>query len=293
MIEPAVVAAAGMVGGGILAVSARDGRVVAIGLLIAMVAAPLVAAPLPESLSVAARIIGAVLAAYLLWASARGSLTNSAGSTIGLVGETAIAAAAVAIGLSVTMVDPLPGPTVAQAAGLALIVLAVVPLVGRDVMRVGVGVTLLVLGCSLLTAAWLGQTPPLAHLAIATLLLGITGASGVAIGRQPLRDAAATDAKPARKAAASGIESTGGPARAGNLAAAGRSRVAAASDAVGTVRARTTRFRDRSKSPSEQASVWAQTDEGELEAVPPETPPAAAPPVPPTRLVRPSDRTKP
>jgi hypothetical protein len=289
MIEPAVVAAVGVVGGGILAVSARDGRVVAIGLLIAMVAAPLVAAPLPESLSVGARILGAVLAAYLLWAPARGSRTNSAGSTIGLAAETAIAAAAVAIGLSVTMVDPLPGPTVAQAAGLALIVLAVVPLAGRDVRRLGTGVTLLVLAASLLTAAWLGSTPPLAHLAIATLLVGIAGASSVAIGRQPFLDVDTTDAKSAALAAASGIESTGGPARAGSLAAAGGSRVAAASEAIGTVRARTTRFRDRSKSPSEQTSAWAQTEQGELDAVPPETPS----PLPATRPVRPSNRSQP
>lgn len=274
MIEPAI-AAAGVVGGGILAVSARDGRVVAIGLLIAMVAAPLVAAPLPESLSVAARIIGAVLAAYLLWASARGSGTNGAGSPIGWAAETAVAAAAFAIGLSVTMVDPLPGPTVAQAAGLALIVLAIVPLAGRDVRRLGAGVTLVVLAASLLTAAWLGPTPPLAHLAIAVLLAGIAGASSVAIGRQPLLDVAAPDTTLI------------------GMAVAGGSMAHPTSEATGTVRARTTRPRERAKSRSDQTSVWAPTEQGDLDAPPPETLPAVAPTMPATRLVGPGKRSKP
>ncbi|HEY5487810.1 MAG TPA: hypothetical protein VIK06_09195 [Candidatus Limnocylindrales bacterium] len=185
MIEPSVIAAAGVVAGSIVAVGTRDGRAVALGLLVAMVAAPLVASPLPDSLAAAAGILGAVLAAYLLWASARVNRSSGAGSGIGWVAETAAAAAAFAIGLNVSLVTPLPGPIVAQAAGMALIVLAVVPIMGRDVMRLGAGVILLVLGVSLLTAAWLGPMAPLTRLAIAALLVGVAGAASVAIAVQP------------------------------------------------------------------------------------------------------------
>jgi len=273
MIEPAVVAAFGVVAGAILSVSARDGRVVAIGLLVAMVAAPLVASPLPESLSVAARIVGAVLAAYLVWASAGGTHFRSPGSAVGLAAETALAAAAFAIGLSVSMVDPLPGPAVAQASGLALIVLSVVPLIGRDALRLGVGITLLVVGCSLLTAAWLGATPPLAHLSVAALLVGIAGASSLTIGRQPL-----VAAERSAKAAAAV------PAGAGKVA--------------GTLRSRPSHPRERSNGPAGQTSVWDQMEEGKLDIVPVETPSDGVPSVPAaperrTRLGRLSRSTKP
>jgi hypothetical protein len=78
-------------------------------------------------------------------------------------------------------VDPLAGPVEAQAAGLSLIALAIVPLAGRDVFRMGVGVTLLTLGSSLLVGAWSGPTPPLEQLAMAALLVGIAGATSLLI----------------------------------------------------------------------------------------------------------------
>jgi hypothetical protein len=242
MIEPAAVAAAGAVAGAVVSVSARDGRVVAIGLLVAMAAAHLVASPLPESLSVAARIVGAVLAAYLVWSSARGVHRESAGSALGLAAETAVAAAAFAVGLSVSMVNPLPGPAVAQAAGLALIVLAVVPLLGRDPLRLGVGVAILVLGCSLLTAAWLGATPPLAHFAVAALLVGIVAIASMTIALQPSLGSEGSELVPA-------------PVTAGAPAASGM------------LRSRPSRPRERAKSQSVQASVWTQAEQSEPDAV--------------------------
>ena len=282
MIEPAVVASLGVVAGGIVAVSARDGRVVAIGLLVAMVAAPLVASPLPESLSVAARIVGAVLAAYLLWASARDSRNRSAGSAIGWAAEGAIATAAFTVGLSVSVVEPLPGPAVAQAGGVALIVLAMVPLVGRDVLRLGVGVTLLVLGCSLLTSAWLGSTPPLAHMAIAVLLVGIVGSASVLAGTKAKAAGIA-----AGRAAATGIESHASAP--GSFASGTRA-------AAATVRARASRSRERSKGASDQTSVWAQSEEATADTVSAEASPAVAsawPAAPVGRHARPGRPTRP
>ena len=181
MIDTAVLAAVAVVVGGVVAVAPRDGRIVILGLMLAAVAASVVASPLPSSLAVTARILGALLAAYLLWATAGSGWVNSAGSAIGPISEGAAAVAAFVVGLMIRPVDPLAGPVVAQAAGLALIALAVAPLTGRDVFRLGVGVTLLTLGCSLMITAWSGPTPPLEQLAMAALLIGIAGATNLLI----------------------------------------------------------------------------------------------------------------
>jgi hypothetical protein len=190
VLDAAVFAAVAVVLGGVAAVTARDGRIVVLGLMLAAVAASLVASPLPSSLAVTARILGAMLAAYLLWAAAGSGAVDSAGSATGLMAEAAVAAAAFAIGLTVTPVDPLAGPAEAQAAGLSLIALAVVPLAGRDVFRMGVGVTLLTLGSSLVVGAWSGPTPPLEQLAMAALLVGIAGATSLLIPSAEAVDAA-------------------------------------------------------------------------------------------------------
>lgn len=181
MLDAAVFAAVAVVVGGVVAVTARDGRIVVLGLMLASVTASLVASPLPGSLAVTARILGAMLAAYVLWAAAGSGSVDSAGSAIGPVAEGAVAAAAFAIGLAIAPVDPLAGPVEAQAAGLSLIALAVVPLAGRDVFRMGAGVTLLTLGCSLVVGAWSGPTPPLEQLAMAALLVGIAGATSLLV----------------------------------------------------------------------------------------------------------------
>ena len=197
MIDTAVLAAVVVVLGGVVAVAPRDGRIVILGLMLAAVAASLVASPLPSSLAVTARILGALLAAYLLWAAAGSGWVNSAGSAIGIVAEGAAAAAAFLVGLTIRPVDPLAGPVVAQAAGLALIALAVAPLAGRDVFRLGVGVTLLTLGCSLMVTAWSGPTPPLEQLAMAALLIGIAGATSLLVPQSEITTETVEPAEPA------------------------------------------------------------------------------------------------
>jgi hypothetical protein len=188
VLDAAVFAAVAVLLGGTVAVTARDGRIVVLGLMLAAVAASLVASPLPDSLAVTARILGAMLAAYLLWAAAGSGSVESAGSVIGPLAEGAVAVAAFAVGLAVRPVDPLAGPAEAQAAGLSaqaagisLIALAVVPLAGRDVFRMGVGVSLLTLGGSLVVGAWSGAPRPLEQLALAALLVGIAGATSLLI----------------------------------------------------------------------------------------------------------------
>ena len=128
---------------------------------------------------------GAALAAELLWVGTRVSAVRSEGSAVGPAAEAAIAAAAFLIGLWIAPVKPLPGPMTQQAAGLALVTLAVIPLVGRDVLRLGVGAALLAVGLSLRREAWLGPAPSIEHFAVAALLVAILGATSLLVAPVP------------------------------------------------------------------------------------------------------------
>jgi hypothetical protein len=207
VVDLPVLAAVAVVVGGVAAVTARSGRVVVLGLMLAGMAASVAASPLPDGLSIAARIVGSLLAAYLLWAAVGAAPSAGAGSPLGPLSQAAAAAAAFAIGVNVRPVT-LDGPDLtaliaAQAAGFALVALAIAPLAGRDVFRAGVGVALLALGCSLLFGVWSGPVPALEHLALAALLVGIAGATSLLIPMAPgasearAADAAAVGAGPA------------------------------------------------------------------------------------------------
>lgn len=177
MIQIAVIGAVAAVCGGVAAVSSRDSRVVVAGLLLAMLATPIVSSPEPAALDLAFRFLGAMLAAYLIWAAARAQSTASEGSGIGVMAEVAVAGAAFCVGWFVVPVKPLAGPGAAQAAGVALIALAIVPLTGRNILRVGAGATLLTLGIYMLLEAWVGAMSPLGQIAQTAVLLGIVGAT--------------------------------------------------------------------------------------------------------------------
>jgi len=179
VLDTAALAAFAAVAGGVAATTARDGRIAVLGLMVAAVASSLVASPLPSSLAVTARILGAMLAAYLLWTAVGPGNVGSAGSAIGPLAEASAATAAFVAGLALRPVDPLAGPLAAQAAGFSLIVLSVVPLAGRDVFRMGMGVLLLALGGGLEMSAWSGAMPDLEQLALAALLVGIAGATSL------------------------------------------------------------------------------------------------------------------
>jgi hypothetical protein len=185
MIDAAAVAALAAIAGGVVAVTARNGRSIALGLAVALTAAPLAASPLPGQLGLFARIAGAVLAADLLWVGTRVNAVRSEGSAIGPAAEAAIAAAAFLIGLWIAPVKPMPGPVTEQAAGMALVALAVIPLVGRDALRLGIGAALLALGLSLLREAWLGPAPSFEHFAVTALLVAILGATSLLVAPVP------------------------------------------------------------------------------------------------------------
>ena len=181
MIQLHDVAAVVVVCGGVAALTSRDARGVAAGLLVAMAASPLASSPGPSTLALALRAVGALLATYLLWTAARGGSVSSDGSSIGLLAEVALAAAAFCVGWWVLPVAPLPGSLAAQAAGVSLAAIAVVPLAGRDPFRAGTAVVALIVAFSLLLEAWIGTASPLQQLVWTGLLVGATGATSLLI----------------------------------------------------------------------------------------------------------------
>ncbi|HET7029695.1 MAG TPA: hypothetical protein VFI34_04220 [Candidatus Limnocylindrales bacterium] len=168
--------------GGVLAVSSRDVRSVVLGLLIVLAGAPLVADPWPGPLAALVRIAGALLAVRLIVVGVRG-LGPTAGSRIGWPAASVLAAAGLVAGVASHGLGATAlGPAAAQAAGFGLIVLALAPLViGRDVLRLGVGAVLLLSGAQLVRVA-LDPAPTDADQLVAALLaVGLGGAVAVIV----------------------------------------------------------------------------------------------------------------
>jgi hypothetical protein len=146
-----------------------------------MVAAPLVSSPEPTYTALVFRGLGALLAAYLLWAATRNGSISSEGSAIGVPAEIVAAAAAFCVGWYVVPVKPLAGPLAAQAAGIALVVLALGPLAGRNILRGGVAIAVIALGISLLMEAWTASASSLDQIVTTAVMVGIVGATGLLI----------------------------------------------------------------------------------------------------------------
>jgi hypothetical protein len=167
--------------GAIVAVSVRDARAAILGLAVLLIGSPFLADPLADTLGLAARVVGAVLAAYLLWIALRTAAAPTGGSRLGWAAEASVAAAAAVVGYGTHGLGVAgQGPALAQAAGFALAALAVAPLwTGRDVMRVGIGLLLLMDGALLVRVA-LGGTPgALEQLVTAGLIAGLGGAVAI------------------------------------------------------------------------------------------------------------------
>ena len=198
LIVLALVASAGAV----VACGAREPRFVALGMLVALLAAAYVSDPLPGAIALAARLTGAVLGGYLVWVSLRGVPLPASGSHLGWAGAAAIAIVAfvagwfgaVAIGDALRSVSG-EGPTIGAAApGLvagssvsrasmgAAFALATLSagsmLLARDVLRLGVGLVLMVGATERLLAALGGTPEDLAVLAFGLLI----AAGGATVG---------------------------------------------------------------------------------------------------------------
>ena len=164
--------------GAVIAGSARNARAAVLGLIVALVGGSFVADPLPDSLSLAARLVGAMLAGYLLWIVGRGNDARTGGSRLGWPAELLVATAAAVVGYgSHGLGAPASGPALAQAAGFALAALAVAPIAnGRDILRMGIGLNFLA-GAAVLVRTALGGTPaPLEQLVIAGFIAVLGGA---------------------------------------------------------------------------------------------------------------------
>jgi hypothetical protein len=168
------------VAGAVLAVSARDVRATVLGVLVVLLAAPLVASPWPSPLPILARLAAALLAARLLTIGLR-DVTMTGGSRIGWPAEALAATAATVIGFGSHGLGAVGlGPAEAQAAGFGLIALAITPLAtGRDVLRLGVGSLLLVMGAVLVRVGLDRPAGDGEQLVVGLLTIGLGGAVGV------------------------------------------------------------------------------------------------------------------
>lgn len=172
----------------VVAVSARDGRLVTIGLVGSLALGPLVADPLPDPLAVAARIVAATLAVYIVRAVLR-EAPPTRGSRLGWPAEAAAAAAAFAAGIGAhAFAGGGEGPAPAVAAGFALTAVAVGPLIdGRDMVRLGIGLLLLVASADLVRAGFVGTPSALEELAVAGAVVAVGLAAVVlAVGAEPI-----------------------------------------------------------------------------------------------------------
>lgn len=168
--------------------------------IVVVTGAAYVAEPLPGVVALAARLAGSILGGYLIWVSLRGAPPPTIGWRIGFAGAAAIAIVAFAIGwlASGTIAGVLavaggegprvgaaaalaagsPVPRAAFGAALALGALAAAPvLVGRDVLRLGLGLLLLLAAVGLLRNAMAVTTDGPVELSLAVL----TALSGAAI----------------------------------------------------------------------------------------------------------------
>ncbi len=158
--------------GAVVAGSARNARAAVLGLIVVLVGGPLIAEPIAQTLGLAARLVGAVLAGYLLWIAARGRDARTGGSRLGWPVELFVAAAAAVVGYeSHGSSAPADGPALAQAAGFAIAALSISSIVnGRDIVRIGLGLQLLAAGAILVRTALGGTPDPLEQLVIAAMV---------------------------------------------------------------------------------------------------------------------------
>lgn len=166
-----------VIAGAVVAVSAHEGRASILGLVLALVAAPLVVSPIPAALPLAARLIAAILTGYLVWIALRGAPghARTRGSRLGWPVEALVAGAAAVVGFGVGGVGA-GGIPEATAVGLALVALAVPPLLRPDGLQIGIGAALLVTAVSLLRAGLAGPPSPLEQVVAGGLIAAIGAA---------------------------------------------------------------------------------------------------------------------
>ncbi len=204
---PALIVLAVLVtAGGVAAVSAREPRLAALGLFVALVGSTYIADPLPDLVALGARLVGAVLGGYLVWIALRGPAAPTMGWQIGWPGAAAIGAAAFtagwlaanslgtalaagggegpsAAGVATALAGGSLVPRAGIAAAIALAALGAAPVaLARDALRSGIGLMLLVAASALVRNALAPDVDEILELgmAVLTALAGAAAAGLVA-----------------------------------------------------------------------------------------------------------------
>ena len=174
-----VLAAIVAIAGAVAAILATDSRLMTAGTAAALLAAPFVADPLPQPLGLGVRLVGAGLAAYLLWTSMRQAAPLLGPLPLAGRGEAAFVLAAAAIGfLADAVTSEALGPTAALAAGGALLVAGLDLLAfGEDGLRLGSGALLALTGASLVLAELAGTPGAGLEAGVAVATAAVAGAA--------------------------------------------------------------------------------------------------------------------
>jgi hypothetical protein len=185
--------AVAVVAGGVVAVSARETRAAVLGLTVSGVTAPLLADPLPAPLPLAARLVAAVLAGYVLLISIRARPVTR-GSRLGWPVEALLAASAAVAGLGAAgFAGPAGGPPEAEAAAFALGAVAIGPILrGADVFRLAVGLVLGVLAAGLGRVALAGTPSALDQIVVGGLTIVLAAAAATLAHAQARHDPTVT-----------------------------------------------------------------------------------------------------
>ena len=180
--NPALAAIAiAILAGAIGAVFVRDARIAILSLAVVLLIAPFLADPIAPASGLVARLLGAVLATYLVWIAVRDGAFQTGGSRLGWPADALTVAAAAVVGFaSHGLGAPTTGPDFASAVGFGLAAASIAPiLTGRDIIRVGIGLRLLLQG-ALRVRVGLGGTPTtLESLITAGSIAALGGAIGV------------------------------------------------------------------------------------------------------------------
>ena len=177
-------AAVALLAGALIAVSSRDPRWALAGVVISLGLAPVLADPLPAPLAIAVRLIGALLGTQLVLSALRPAPAGTEGTPLGPVSIALGAAAAAVVGYATSGVGSAAvGPPLATAVGFGLATLAVGPLLlGRDILRVGIGMVLLITAGELVRAGWAGTPSALEQVFAAGLTLAVLAATAAIAG---------------------------------------------------------------------------------------------------------------
>src|SRR5918993_344818 len=188
-----------VVAGAVAAVAAATPRLAVLGLLVALVGSAYVAEPLPSPIALGARLAGSTLGVYLVWFAFGRAPRMLPASSAGWLGSAAIAGVAFAAGflaadrlgvtlgggspegpgiggIATALVDGSLVPRVAGGAALALTVLGIPAVgLGRDTLRVGIGLLLLLAATGLVGNALSGRPDAVRDLALG-ILTAVAGA---------------------------------------------------------------------------------------------------------------------